>query len=94
MKILITGANGQLGRELTSILNNHELGMIRVEQQIEQYPNYATTLHNPDFAMYAKSCGGEGILVKNPHELAPAIKWALSQDCPVIIDVMTDPNRF
>lgn len=76
------------------ILNNHELGMIRVEQQIEQYPNYATTLHNPDFAMYAKSCGGEGILVKNPHELAPAIKWALSQDCPVIIDVMTDPNRF
>ena len=76
------------------ILNNHELGMIRVEQQVEKYPNFATSLHNPDFAVYAQSCGGEGIRVEKPDDLAPAIRWALQQNCPVIVDVITDPNRF
>jgi pyruvate oxidase len=76
------------------ILNNHELGMIQVEQQIEKYPNYATALHNPDFVLYAKSCGGEGIRVEKPEELESAVLWATSQDCPVIVDVITDPRRF
>lgn len=76
------------------ILNNHELGMIRVEQQVENYENFATGLHNPDFAVYAKICGGDGIRVEKPDDLAPAVRWAALQDCPVIVDVMTDPNRF
>ena len=76
------------------VLNNHELGMIRVEQQLEQYPNFATTLHNPDFVMYAKSCGGDGIRVEQPEVLEPAVKWAMNQQCPVIVDVITDPRRF
>ncbi|WP_245619053.1 thiamine pyrophosphate-dependent enzyme [Methanogenium cariaci] len=42
------------------ILNNHELGMIQVEQTVEQYPNFGTDLYNPDFAAYASICGGEG----------------------------------
>ena len=76
------------------ILNNNELGMIRVEQMVEKYPIFATTLHNPDFAMYAKSCGGEGIRVEKTDELAPAVRWAMEQNCPVIVDIITDPNRF
>ena len=31
MKILITGANGQLGRELTKLLNNHELLLSEID---------------------------------------------------------------
>jgi len=76
------------------ILNNNELGMIRVEQMVEKYPIFATTLHNPDFAMYAKSCGGEGIRVEKPGELEPAVRWAMEQNSPVIVDIITDPNRF
>ncbi|MDD3574224.1 MAG: thiamine pyrophosphate-binding protein [Methanospirillum sp.] len=76
------------------ILNNHELGMIRVEQQVEKYPNFATKLLNPDFALYAKACGGEGIRVMKPEELEPAVNQAMNLKCPVIIDVMTDPRRF
>lgn len=68
--------------------------MIQVEQQIEKYPNYATALHNPDFVLYAKSCGGEGIRVEKPEELESGVIWATSQDCPVIVDVITDPRRF
>ena len=53
------------------ILNNHQLGMIQVEQMMEHYPNYATDLLNPDFARYAEVCGGIGIRVSRPEELKP-----------------------
>jgi pyruvate oxidase len=76
------------------ILNNHQLGMIQVEQMMEHYPNYATDLLNPDFARYAEVCGGLGIHVSRPDELRPALLAAMSAERPVIIDVETDPKRF
>ncbi|MDD1638957.1 MAG: thiamine pyrophosphate-dependent enzyme [Methanomicrobiales archaeon] len=76
------------------VLNNHELGMIRVEQETEHYPVFATDLLNPDFAAYGKACGGEGIRVERPEELKPAILRAMGIDLPVIVDVETDPRRF
>jgi len=76
------------------VLNNHQLGMIQVEQRMEHYPNYATDLLNPDFAAYAEACGGKGITVQKPGELKEAIVRAMSLDVPVIVDVDTDPGRF
>ena len=76
------------------ILNNHQLGMIQVEQMMEHYPNFATDLLNPDFARYAEICGGIGIHVSRPGELRPALVAAMSHKRPVIIDVETDPKRF
>lgn len=76
------------------ILNNHELGMIRVEQMIEKYENFGTNLVNPDFVQYARSCGGEGKRVTEPEDLGRAIQWAMQQNRPVIVDVDTDPTRF
>ncbi|MEN6610637.1 MAG: thiamine pyrophosphate-dependent enzyme [Methanoregulaceae archaeon] len=76
------------------ILNNRQLGMIQVEQMMEQFPNYATDLLNPDFASYAGVCGGAGISVTQPGELRAAVLEAIAMDKPVIIDVDTDPERF
>lgn len=76
------------------VLNNHQLGMIQVEQLTEHYPNYATDLLNPDFAAYAEACGGAGITVKKPGDLKGALTRAMSLNVPVIIDVDTDPIRF
>ncbi|WAI00819.1 thiamine pyrophosphate-dependent enzyme [Methanogenium organophilum] len=76
------------------ILNNHELGMIQVEQMMEQYPNYATDLHNPDFAAYAEACGGIGIHVEEPEMLRTAVSGAINSTRPTIIDIETDPVRF
>ena len=64
------------------ILNNHQLGMIQVEQMMEHYPNYATDLLNPDFARYAEACGGLGIHVSRPEELRPALLTAMSACTP------------
>jgi pyruvate oxidase len=76
------------------ILNNHQLGMIQVEQLTEHYPNFATDLLNPDFAAYAEGCGGVGITIRKPDELKDALIRAMSLNVPVIVDVDTDPKRF
>ncbi|WFN34839.1 thiamine pyrophosphate-dependent enzyme [Methanogenium sp. S4BF] len=76
------------------ILNNHELGMIQVEQMMEQYPNYGTDLYNPDFAAFASVCGGKGIRVEDPASLKNALTEAIGNTIPTIIDIETDPVRF
>ncbi|HPX78645.1 MAG TPA: thiamine pyrophosphate-dependent enzyme, partial [Methanobacterium sp.] len=76
------------------IFNNHQLGMIMQEQMVEKYPNWETELYNPDFAAFARDCGGVGIKVKTPDELTGAVDKALSSDEPVIVDIETDPQRF
>jgi thiamine pyrophosphate-dependent acetolactate synthase large subunit-like protein len=68
--------------------------MIQVEQLMEHYPNFGTELLNPDFAAYARACGGEGVRVERPGELEGAIEEALRRDVPFIVDVETDPRRF
>jgi pyruvate oxidase len=76
------------------VLNNRQLGMIQVEQMMENYPNFATDLLNPDFARFADVCGGIGIHVGRPEELRPALLTAMSLNRPIIVDVDTDPRRF
>jgi len=76
------------------ILNNRQLGMIQVEQMMENYPNFGTNLVNTDFAAYAENSGGVGIKVTRPGDLGDAVLKAIERDRPVIIDIDTDPKRF
>jgi pyruvate oxidase/acetolactate synthase-1/2/3 large subunit len=76
------------------LFNNHQLAMIMQEQMVEKYPNWETELYNPDFAAFARDCGGLGINVKTPQELPEAVDKAFSSDKPVIVDIETDPRRF
>jgi pyruvate oxidase/acetolactate synthase-1/2/3 large subunit len=76
------------------LMNNHQLAMIMQEQKVENYPNWQTQLHNPNFASYAQECGGTGILVKKPDELKTAVSKALNTEGPVLVDIDTDPKRF
>ncbi len=76
------------------VLNNHELAMIREEQREADYPPYGTELTNPDFAVYAETCGGAGIRVTRPQDLPEAVRRAVQMNKPVVIDIETDPKRF
>lgn len=76
------------------IFNNHQLGMIMQEQTVEKYPVWGTELYNPDFAAYARECGGTGFSVKSPEELPKVIDKALASEGPVLVDIETDPIRF
>ena len=49
----------QFGMSITHVLlNNGELGKISKEQRAGHWPVWQTALRNPDFAAFAKSCGG------------------------------------
>ena len=48
------------------LLNNSELGKISKEQRAAERQVWQTSLVNPNFSIYAKSCGGFGKRVNDP----------------------------
>jgi len=79
------------GMDITHILlNNSELGKISKEQAAGEWPVWETSLHNPNFASYAKLCGGFGIRVKTADELRAAIQQGLDYAGPAIVEVVSD----
>ena len=95
------GGFGQYLAELTTavkydmnithvLLNNHELGKISKEQRAGEWDVWQTSLHNPNFAEYAKLCGALGIRVTGKDSLDDAIVEALGHDGPSLVEIMTD----
>jgi pyruvate oxidase len=76
------------------LLNNGELGKISKEQRGGEWEVWETSLHNPNFATFAKQCGGFGIRVKNIEELNSAIDEALKYPGPSIVEIMSDALLF
>ncbi len=58
------------------------------------YREFGTEFVNPNFAEFAKSCGGEGYRVEKPEELDTALELAFKSDKPVIVDVVVDPEKM
>ncbi|WP_255794997.1 thiamine pyrophosphate-dependent enzyme [Mycobacteroides abscessus] len=74
------------------LLNNNELAKISEEQRSSEYAVWQTSLHNPDFAAFARDCGAYGRQVANPAELNPVISEALSFPGPALVEILTDPK--
>ncbi len=72
------------------LLNNSELGKISKEQRAGNWEVWQTSLHNPNFADYAKNCGALGIRVTERRQLDDAFQKALAHDGPSLVEVMTD----
>ncbi|MEO1576389.1 MAG: thiamine pyrophosphate-dependent enzyme, partial [Pseudomonadota bacterium] len=72
------------------LLNNAELGKISKEQRAGEWPVWQTDLHNPNFATFARLCGGKGIRVTEPGRLRDALVEALAHDGPALVEIMTD----
>ncbi len=53
---------------------------------------WQTTLHNPDFAEYARICGALGIRVTDRAELDDALASAFAHDGPALVEVICDPD--
>lgn len=80
------------GMDITLILLvNEELGKISKEQRGEMYDVWQTGLLNPDFAEFARLCGGFGVRVGDPDDLAGAMSAALDHSGPAIVHIDTDP---
>ena len=49
---------------------------------------------NPDFALYAKACGGDGVRVEHAKDIVPAIERAIASDKPFIIDAIVSSGEL
>ena len=72
------------------LLHNDELGKISKEQRDGEWDVWETSLVNPNFAEFAKLCGGDGVTVTDAKDLDTAFKKGLASDKPFIVEVMTD----
>lgn len=75
--------------------NNHSLGQILWEQMVLGYPEHGVRYGEPlpDYAAWARGCGGHGVHVDQPDALAGALREALDHDGPALVDVEVDPNE-
>lgn len=79
------------GMDITLILlNNSELAKISKEQRADQLPVYQTSLVNPAFAGFARSCGGWGDRVTKLDALDKAIMDALAHEGPALVEIIQD----
>ena len=74
------------------LLNNNQLGNISKEQRAGDREVCQTSLHNPDFAEYAKLCGGHGTRVTKAGELDDALATAIAHPGPALVEVVSDPE--
>ncbi|ORA64521.1 thiamine pyrophosphate-dependent enzyme [Mycobacteroides franklinii] len=74
------------------LLNNGELAKISEEQRSSEYTVWQTSLHNPDFAAFARDCGAYGKRVTDTAELNSVIGEALSHPGPALVEILTDPR--
>ena len=79
------------GMNITHVLlNNSELGKISKEQIGALRPVWQTQLVNPDFAEYARLCGGKGWRVERPEDVRDALDQAMAvTDGPALVEVIT-----
>ena len=77
------------------ICDNGMYGTIRMHQERE-YPERvcATTLQNPDFAVYARAFGGFGVTVEKTQDFAAAFQTAVDSGKPSIIHLKIDPEAI
>jgi len=74
------------------LLNNCQLGKISKEQRAAEWDVWQTSLHNPNFAEYAKVCGAYGRRVESARELDDALAAAFAHNGPALVEVMTDAD--
>lgn len=77
------------------VANNNSLGMIVWEQVALGFPEYGVRYGGPrpDFAAWARGCGGFGARVEKPGDLADALRAALAHPGPALLDVAVDPDE-
>jgi len=76
------------------LFNDSRLKNIKKEQVMYGYKEFGIEFSNPDFAEFAKSCGGEGHRVEKPGELDTALVQAFKSDKPAIVDVVVDREKM
>ena len=76
------------------IFNN--FGLITLEAESVGLPPFRKGIEfpNPDFAAFARACGGHGFAARKPDELENAISEAFAVDGPAIVDAVVAADEI
>jgi thiamine pyrophosphate-dependent acetolactate synthase large subunit-like protein len=79
------------GMNITHVLvHNDELGKISKEQRSADFDVWETDLKNPNFSEYAALCDVVGQRVTEVSQLETALRKALAEEGPSMVEVMAD----
>ena len=70
------------------VFRNNSLGFVELEMKAAGFLDFATELHNPDFAKLAESAGLLGLTADSPEQVGPAISQALAHNGPALVEVI------
>jgi pyruvate dehydrogenase (quinone) len=82
-------------RWICAVFNNEDLNQVTWEQRVmEGDPKFEASqdIPNVPYHKFAELIGLKGIYVDSPNHMGAAWEEALVADCPVVLEVKTDPN--
>jgi pyruvate dehydrogenase (quinone) len=70
------------------VFKNNALAFVELEMKAAGILEFATDLHNPDFAKMAEAAGLLGLTAETPDQVRPMITQALKHDGPALVEVI------
>ncbi|MGB1250418.1 MAG: thiamine pyrophosphate-binding protein, partial [Candidatus Promineifilaceae bacterium] len=76
------------------VMNDAALDLIRAAQWRAGEASYGTEFGNPDFMLIAQAYGIAGRMVTTAEECAAAVKMAIRNNRPILIEAHIDPSTY
>ena len=73
------------------VFKNDALAFVELEMKAAGILDFATDLHNPDFAKMAEAAGLLGLTAETPDQVRPMITQALKHEGPALVEVRGRP---
>jgi acetolactate synthase-1/2/3 large subunit len=79
-------------RAIWLVMNDAQLGLNEHGMKALGMTPIETQMPRTDFVLFARSQGAKAKAVHNEHELKTALRWALDESGPVVLDIHSDPH--
>ena len=76
------------------VFDNSALGFVELEMKAAGILDFATELHNPDFAKMAEAAGVLGLKANVPEQVRPLLAQALRHPGPALVEVVVDRQEL
>jgi pyruvate dehydrogenase (quinone) len=76
------------------VFNNSALSFVELEMKAAGILDFATELHNPDFAKMAEAADMLGLKADAPEQVRPMLVQALNHDGPTLLDVVVNRQEL
>jgi pyruvate dehydrogenase (quinone) len=76
------------------VFKNNAFSFVELEMKAAGFLDFATELHNPDFAKIAEAAGLLGLTAETPEQVRPMLVEALNHDGPVLVEVLVNRQEL